>query len=598
MTQRFGLLLAACLLGAACSTSVDGFTEAELCGTAAATYDVSPAPLITRESGASFAAPTSVSISGSPPSGALTDALTTLGWTQDQKASFVIQVEDAATLTEIARTCSASLPQQAGTYALVTKPGAILIAGAPEGQANALATLAQLQTGGELPRASILDGPVLSQRFVLEGFYGPPWTWDTRTQVLHAAAAQKQNVYIYAPKGDPVSRFLWQVPFDPVTIADAQAFVAVADSLAVQVCWEISPGGAISFSDPTAQQEMEAKLKSLADIGISCLVLAFDDTAMTLSTEDQAVYPNFQTGQLAFLNMMADYLKTLPGTVRLHGVTGNTYSTLMMEAHPAYIATLAQLDKSIQIGWTGLDIVSGEVTTADVALATTILGRPPALGDNYPVAGGDFVSGPLNLWPIDGRDPAAIPMLSAYGGNGMTLPRASIPAFASEAELAWNPTAYDPERAFTHGLRTAAGGTFDGLTFLAQLTDGLNSTGPDAAPQLRAVLDEYGYDGTSESLLAAFFQRMAGISSELGGINPELLSELQPWITKCEAWGKLGMDLLTAVQMPSGTVTPDMIAALQAELTQDQAIPAVIADGVMVPFATQTIASIQVAPGN
>jgi hyaluronoglucosaminidase len=597
MHRRLVALLAPCLL-AACASTVDGFTQDELCGTAAATFDISPAPLVTRSSGQAFPVPSSVSLSGVPPTGALKDALTALGWTQDQKSSFVLHVEGSATLTEIERTCHATLPALPGAYALISRPGSILIAGAPEGQANALATLAQLPSGGELPRASILDGPALGQRFVLEGFYGPPWTWDTRTQVLHAAAAQKQNVYLYAPKGDFVSRFLWQVPFDPVTLASARTFVADAASLAVQVCWEISPGGAISFSDPTAQQAMEAKLKSLADIGVSCLVLAFDDTAMTLSTADQTVYPDFATGQLSFLNMMAAYLKTLPGAVHLHGVTGNTYSTLMMQAHPSYIATLAQLDRSVEIGWTGLDIVSGEVTAADVALAASILGRPPALGDNYPVSGSDLVSGPLNLWPIDNRDPAAIPGLSAYGGNGMTLARASLPAFASEAELAWNPTAYDPQRAFTHGLRMAAGGTFDGLTFFAQLADGLNASGPNAAPQLRALLDEYGYDASSEPLLAAFFQRMAGIDSELGNIHPELLTELQPWIAKCEAWGRLGTDLLAAFRMPSGTVTAAMIASLQTELAQAQGIPAVIADGPMETFATQTLASIPVSKGD
>jgi hyaluronoglucosaminidase len=579
----------------ACTTSAIGdFTNSELCGTTPSDLGVSPQPLITRTVDGTFAAGSSVKVVGSPPPGALSDALATLGWKQDDKASLVVHVEGESTLSQVQSKCGASVPSLAGSYALVTKPGVILIAGQPEGQANALATLAQLPTKGSLPRVSILDGPTVPRRFVLEGYYGPSWTWAQDHQVLHAAAAQKLNAYIYAPKGDLETRYLWSAPFDFDELSGAESLAADAASLGMTFCWEISPGGAIIFSEPTQRQWMEERFQQLLQVGVSCFVLAFDDTAQTLAPADTSVYPSFAAGQLDFLKAMDSYLKSLNNGARLEGVTGNTYSTLMMQAYPAYVSTLSQLDKSVELGWTGFDIVSGEVTAADVALATTLLGRPPALGDNYPVAGTDLVSGPLNLWPIDGRDPAAFPGMVAYGGNGMTLARASIPALASMAELAWNPAAYDPARAFTRGLQLANGGPVpDGLDFFARLSDGLNETGLDAAPELRAVLDEYSYDPTGGAPeLAAFFQRMAGIGGELAGINAELLTEIQPWIAKVEAWGRLGTDVLTALDLPSGTVTADMISALQDELTAVSAMKATIADAVMQQFATQSIASL------
>ncbi|MEM8563363.1 MAG: beta-N-acetylglucosaminidase domain-containing protein, partial [Pseudomonadota bacterium] len=47
-------------------------------------------------------------------------------------------------------------------------------------------------------------------RGVVEGFYGRPWSFQTRTDYAQFIADLGLNTYLYCPKSDPYLRKQWQ----------------------------------------------------------------------------------------------------------------------------------------------------------------------------------------------------------------------------------------------------------------------------------------------------------------------------------------------------------------------------------------------------
>jgi hypothetical protein len=62
----------------------------------------------------------------------------------------------------------------------------------------------QRQSGTEV---TVADYPSLSIRGVVEGFYGTPWTYAERLDILRFEGQHGMNVYHYGPKYDPYHRW-------------------------------------------------------------------------------------------------------------------------------------------------------------------------------------------------------------------------------------------------------------------------------------------------------------------------------------------------------------------------------------------------------
>ncbi len=609
------LLAAATLACLACSPSPTdawaGFSNAALCGAEDADLHLSPQPVVVRTSGSPVALPAHVTRRGTPLSGTWSDFLADTRLSEDTKpaggsgasasaSGFTIRFLGTSAFSEAKSRCKAAVPQSDDAYALVISDGMASIAGTETGQARALSTLTELlehATGGELPRASIIDAPVVQQRTVMEGFYGWQWDLESRLAAVRRAAALRMNVYTHAPKADYLSTFLWAQPYtdDDGELAQARTIAAYAKARGVEFCWELEPGGHVTYSDPAQLGLLDAKYDSLYAAGVRCFVLAFDDTDETLDSADQATGRAYGVLQADFIRKVATHLASLPEPASL-AVVPNAYSTAMMQQDTATVAQLKTLPPSIELGWTGAEVVSPAVSPADVSLATELLGRPPALVDNYPVAGAGNAVGPLEMLPITGRDPAIFSKLSAYGGNAMVNARASFVALASIAELAWNPAKYDPERAFERGVEVAAGGPNDAFAFFAAQAEGIgfSSTGQSAsAPELRADIAAYEADPhAGETVLVAFLTKLRGIDAGLASADPALVKEVAPWTEKAKAWSQLALDLVAAAdQDPHGASAADL-AAFQSRLTALEQNQVMYADSAFDGFAKRMIAQL------
>ena len=111
-------------------------------------------------------------------------------------------------------------------------------------------------------------------RGIIEGFYGPPWSWDDRRRLSETLCAAGMDTYIYAPKDDPLHREQWRKPYDDVFL-DALGQLAAPGGL--RVGYAISPGLSIDASDRGDRAALLAKISQATDAGVTLVALCLDD---------------------------------------------------------------------------------------------------------------------------------------------------------------------------------------------------------------------------------------------------------------------------------------------------------------------------------
>jgi hypothetical protein len=276
----------------------------------------------------------------------------------------------------------------------------------------------------------VTSGPV----GVIEGFYGPPWTWEQRAEVAAWCAERGMRDYVYAPKDDPKHRHDWRAPYDASELAGFERFAAEG---ALALGFAISPGLSIDADSAEDRTALAAKVDQVVAVGAGSVVLALDDIPFGGGPQGEA-----------HARLTTWLREHLDGRASLSLVPTEYVGT---RSTPHLDALAAGVPDDVPIGWTGRAVVNDSITVADAhARAEALGGRPPLLWDNYPV--NDAVMGDrLFMGPLRGREAGLLDACSGYLANPMeharasTLPLASIAALlrGDDPEAAWADTAAD-----------------------------------------------------------------------------------------------------------------------------------------------------------
>ncbi len=109
---------------------------------------------------------------------------------------------------------------------------------------------------------------------IVEGFYGPPWSWRDRVDVLQWSAARGLTDYMYAPKDDPKHRRAWREPYDADEVV---GFRSLVDQAGVRIGFAISPGLSIDEASSSDRGALAAKVDQIVDLGVTHVGLFLDD---------------------------------------------------------------------------------------------------------------------------------------------------------------------------------------------------------------------------------------------------------------------------------------------------------------------------------
>src|SRR5689334_11959814 len=112
---------------------------------------------------------------------------------------------------------------------------------------------------------------------IIEGFYGRPWSWTAKRDVVTLLSRHDYRFYIYAPKADAFLRKRWQEPHPDAWRDELGGLSAHCRAQGVRFGVGLSPFEIYRNFDAAAQASLGQKLAWLDDIGIDDLAILFDD---------------------------------------------------------------------------------------------------------------------------------------------------------------------------------------------------------------------------------------------------------------------------------------------------------------------------------
>ncbi len=329
---------------------------------------------------------------------------------------------------------------------------------------------------------------------IIEGFYGKPWSWEAREETISFLAPHGYRYYIYAPKADPFLRRRWQEPHPEPTSEALKALALHCRATGVRFGIGLSPYELFNNFDDTAREALEGKLAFFNDVGIEDLALLFDDMRGDI--------PDLAARQVdivhwAINRTSASRLIVCPSYYSDDPVLDRVFGT----RPPDYLEQLGEsLDPSIEIFWTGEEVISRQFSPGHLERVTKQLGRKPFIWDNYPVNDGQRMSQYLHLRGFTGRPATISDHISAHGINPSLQPTLSrIPALTLADSYRLG-DAYQYGQAFRHACSEVLGNDLGSLVRgdLLTLQDiGLDRLG-DKEQFLRARYEGIEHPGARE----------------------------------------------------------------------------------------------------
>jgi hypothetical protein len=251
---------------------------------------------------------------------------------------------------------------------------------------------------------------------IIEGFYGKLWTWAARAAAVDYLAPHGYRFYLYAPKADAYLRRRWQENHPPEVAARLRDLARHCRSLGVRFGIGLSPYEIYLDFGASARAALERKLAFCAELGVEDLAILFDDM--------RGDAPELADRQLEIMHWIrersaADRLFVCPTYY-----TDDPVLDRIFGARPAqYLERLgAELDRSVQIFWTGEEVCAREFSPGHLRRVRELLGRKPFLWDNYPVNDGQRMSRYLHLRGFTGRPAAIAEHIAGHGVNPALQP--------------------------------------------------------------------------------------------------------------------------------------------------------------------------------
>jgi len=412
---------------------------------------------------------------------------------------------------------------------------------------------------------------------LIEGFYGPPWSWDARDRMIDFLAAHGFDLYVYAPKDNPLHRARWRDPLPEAVLARFERLAQHAARAGVELSYGLSPID-MAQGDQSAVEALIGKTLQLQARGIDSFCLLFDDLPEDLPP-GRAERTEAARWQATVANAMLDAVRAAGSRDRFlfcpteycgHGQT-------------PYRRTLGEtLEASIEVFWTGRQVCSATITRNDLAPIARDLRRLPLIWDNYPVNDGEMRGDP-HIRPLRGRAPDLPAACSGIVANGAIEPEATKIALHTLAAYWRDPVGYDPEAAWGPALEAVAGHAADAvaLRVLGELTrrSPIEPGGEPPVPWLEACI--------AITELEPRLRRTGQAAAHLIAASAErpLPREMEPWARKLHAWVETARSALGASD------ASDTMALLERAL----ATPHRVSDGPFEAFVRRRLAA---APGS
>jgi hypothetical protein len=197
---------------------------------------------------------------------------------------------------------------------------------------------------------------------------------------------------------------------------DLQNFAAHCRLHAMRFGIGLTPFDAHLDFGAETRELLAAKLAQLAQIGLDDIAILFDDMRGDL--------PDLAARQTEIVDFCTQYLPDARPFMCPSYYSDDPVLDRVFGPRPQdYLATLGRtIDPSIAIYWTGEEVCSAEYGIGHIDDIAQLLGRKPALWDNYPVNDGPRMSQHLHLRAFSGRPSAMAAHISHHAINPASQP--------------------------------------------------------------------------------------------------------------------------------------------------------------------------------
>jgi hyaluronoglucosaminidase len=276
---------------------------------------------------------------------------------------------------------------------------------------------------------------------VIEGFFGRSWSWADRQHHANFLALNGFDFYIYAPKSDAFLRKHWQQDW-PIEIK--QNLIQLREtyrSANIDFGIGLSPHEIYIDNSHDNRTHLIERVKQINELSPDILCLLFDDMRGDI--------PSLANLQIDYMHQVAEistakHIIFCPTYYSFDPVLEKVFGTIPEN----YWQDLNKnLDKKIDIFWTGEKVCSTEYSIHHLTEVSELLGRKPFLWDNYPVNDSAIKSNLLHLRAVNQTHSQIQNHVAGHALNPMNQPWLSKFALASLPRAYREQNNYEPERA-------------------------------------------------------------------------------------------------------------------------------------------------------
>ena len=261
---------------------------------------------------------------------------------------------------------------------------------------------------------------------VVEGFYGKPYDFRERLDLIKFLSKVGLDTYIYGPKDDIYHREKWFAMYPRSKMREFKELNKLSSSNNIRFNYALSP-----MSQPDSSKIIN-KVQSMVEIGISQFSIFYDDITVQLNKETALRQVSTANELLVFLKKQIPEPILFFCPTQYHGYKKTEY-----------IMTIAEnLDKDIEIFWTGPKVVSKRITRHHLQKINDITKRKPLIWDN--LFANDYLSGTILKFPYRYRSPQILEKTCGILINPMNQYRPSKPLIFTAAEFIKDPYKYVP----------------------------------------------------------------------------------------------------------------------------------------------------------
>lgn len=428
-----------------------------------------------------------------------------------------------------------------------------------DGTFYALQTLRQLLSSpaandGKIPYLTINDYPDLPIRGTVEGFYGNPWSHETRLSLIDFLGQNKMNTYVYGPKDDPYhSSPNWRKPYPEKQAQNLSELIEASNKNHVNFVWAIHPGQDIKWNDEDYQNLLN-KFNMMYDLGVRAFAIFFDDI------EGEGTDSRKQTALLN--NLTNDFVKA-KGDVADIMICPTDYTELWAnpDMEKGQLAIYGEtLNPNAEVFWTG-KFVCSDLTPETLEFVDSRIKRPALYWWNFPVT--DYARYMLMQGPAYGLDNSlTADQVSGIVSNPMEQGEASKLALYGTGDYTWNVSDYNPLDNWERGIVEIAPEAPEAYrTFAIHNGDTGKGYRRDESWET-PVFDFNNYTPEQFEALQEEFTKIAAVPAQMQNIsNKALLNEIQPWLNEFGKLGERGLKTLELIKIYEGGNDIDFLKA-------------------------------------